>query len=582
MIALFSNFDINKKFKLMGSLLLLPLLFMAVYFNQERLYGDSAYYLFKLVNERTFNIEHKRPIGIIVEIIPLFLVYMHASMRSIILAFSINEWLYLVLSFAVLAYVLKDPKSGFAMLLTYVIGARWNYFNFVSELILSTPLFYIFYTIYNKNSKSIRSQVVLIFLSALLIFNHPLNSLFLPFILLMHGIVKKEWPTRNTWILYVIIFTIIIAHHFLIDTYEKDIASSPVNALKSFIHFNFTQFFSTTIPYAIGSVVFYILAIFGFINQKKWLALFVFALFVLGYYFFVIFKFNSLFPDTIEPLERYMFPITLITLLVYFFYCQFDSKSFMVVLWFFIALLHLGLNISYGFTVKKRYELFRMALRNTSQLNEQKLVYRAENYYAKKIGHDWSMLNESLLLSSLDGAQKVKQVYILESMDPKITNGISERDFLYYYWTRDIKVLNTDYFLMKPSKLIYANTDSVQSDYSVWFFKNIKFIVNIDPVCERNKEMLVPITILNQNKIPLTSGKHKENVNISYHWQKGGAFICWDGLRSPIMADVYKKSEQFLLVKTPEQKGNFKLVVDIIYEGKRWAEINSEKSVEIK
>ena len=582
MIALFSNFDINKKFKLMGSLLLLPLLFMAVYFNQERLYGDSAYYLFKLVNERTFNIEHKRPIGIIVEIIPLFLVYMHASMRSIILAFSINEWLYLVLSFAVLAYVLKDPKSGFAMLLTYVIGARWNYFNFVSELILSTPLFYIFYTIYNKNSKSIRSQVVLIFLSALLIFNHPLNSLFLPFILLMHGIVKKEWPTRNTWILYVIIFTIIIAHHFLIDTYEKDIASSPVNALKSFIHFNYTQFFSTTIPYAIGSVVFYILAIFGFINQKKWLALFAFALFVLGYYFFVIFKFNSLFPDTIEPLERYMFPITLITLLVYFFYCQFDSKSFMVVLWFFIALLHLGLNISYGFTVKKRYELFRMALRNTSQLNEQKIVYRAENYYAKKIGHDWSMLNESLLLSSLDGAPKVKQVYILESMDPKITKGISERDFLYYYWTRDIKVLNTDYFLMKPSKLIYANTDSVQSDYSVWFFKNINFIVNIDPVCERNKEILVPITILNQNKIPLTSGKHKENVNISYHWKKGGEFICWDGLRSPIMADVYKKSEQFLLVKTPEQKGNYKLVVDIIYEGKRWAEINSEKSVEIK
>src|SRR5262245_25714017 len=133
----------EKKFLFAGYFCLLALLFFAVYFNVERLYGDSAFYLFRIINDKKFIIEHNRPIAVIIEIFPYVLSRLFASMGSIILSFSLNEWLYFAASFAVIAFILKKPTTAFAMLYTYIVGSRWNYFNPVSELILSTPLYFI-------------------------------------------------------------------------------------------------------------------------------------------------------------------------------------------------------------------------------------------------------------------------------------------------------------------------------------------------------------------------------------------------------------------------------------------------------
>src|SRR4051812_42223715 len=94
-----------RKNDLMTSFIILGFLFLiALVFNRERIYGDAAYYLFQLVNDKRFVIEHNRFIEPVIEFIPYLLVKYSVNLKYVILAASLNEWLYYFVCFLVLAY----------------------------------------------------------------------------------------------------------------------------------------------------------------------------------------------------------------------------------------------------------------------------------------------------------------------------------------------------------------------------------------------------------------------------------------------------------------------------------------------
>ncbi len=47
------------------------------------------------------------------------------------------------------------------------------------------------------------------------------------------------------------------------------------------------------------------------------------------------------------------------------------------------------------------------------------------------------------------------------------------------------------------------------------------------------------------------------------------------------MSDVVKSLQQNIRVKAPKDPGNYTLVVDIVYEGRKWAEIKSLRNIEV-
>ena len=129
------------------SICLLIWCFFSLFFAFERLYGDSAYYLFYMINDAKYFIAHHRPASLFIEWIPLIQIKIGSSINSIIYGFSFNEAIFQILAVLLTCLWLKDPFLGFAMIITLFVGAKWNCFNPVSELILGTPVFFFMFGI---------------------------------------------------------------------------------------------------------------------------------------------------------------------------------------------------------------------------------------------------------------------------------------------------------------------------------------------------------------------------------------------------------------------------------------------------
>ncbi len=67
-----------------GILLVLGYLFFSYNFYIERLYGDAAWYIFKLINTEQYTIEHGRNISVLIQLIPLYLVNNDYSLKSVV------------------------------------------------------------------------------------------------------------------------------------------------------------------------------------------------------------------------------------------------------------------------------------------------------------------------------------------------------------------------------------------------------------------------------------------------------------------------------------------------------------------
>jgi len=79
----------------------------------------------------------------------------------------------------------------------------------------------------------------------------------------------------------------------------------------------------------------------------------------------------------------------------------------------------------------------------------------------------------------------------------------------------------------------------------------------------------------------------KEPVCISYHWKKANETVIYEGLRTflPYNVSPGDTINSEVLIKTPDQEGNYTLVIDLVKEGVTWFELQGanplEKEVEI-
>ena len=118
----------------------MPVLFVfSIVFANERIYGDSADYLFKIIHHGDFFIAHNRPASVFVEWLPLLMVKLKLPLSYILYGFSIAEFAYFFIWYIIFSRVLKAPPYAIGIVLAYTFGLRWNYFNPVSELILAFP-----------------------------------------------------------------------------------------------------------------------------------------------------------------------------------------------------------------------------------------------------------------------------------------------------------------------------------------------------------------------------------------------------------------------------------------------------------
>lgn len=556
----------------------LLLLFVDLYFYRAKLSDDAAYYLFQIVNSESFFIAHRRLISHAIEILPYFLTKISAPMDLIIFSFVLNQWLFLTSCLIITAFVFKDLKATCGALFAILLGTQLNYFNPVSELIWSTPLFFIFGCLLKQRNSS-HLAVMSAFLATLLIFSHPLNSIIVFCILILNQFYLNEWPSKFNISLFVGVTILIFMHNNILDDYEKNPLQygkpENYNPISAILSFSYAESALAALREYPGAVTLPVLTVFLFLRQRLGRLIGPYLLFTAGHFFLTMYFFSFLPAGGI--LERFLYPITVLTCFCFFNYIRIEPGNILKKRILYIAVLILPFYnyckiIDIGLATSIRRKQLRNAIQYAHAFKEDKLAFRRENYFAGPLDGYWMMANESLISSARRGPGYTKQLIIADAdpYTPDIISSLNENNFLESpYSVQPIDTLNQKYFQLDRSPIRWVNTDSIQVNESDDYFQNIKVEVTAQSIMEKGKMYLLPIVITNNNDRVLTSGMKKEFVHLTTTWSKSGKPLPWDPEKSPLRADVFDILEQRLIVKTPDRAGTYHMKVHLVFHERK-------------
>lgn len=558
--------------------LVFPVLFFySAFFGVERLYGDVSFYLSNIIHNGEFFIAHNRPAAVFTEWLPLLLVHLGAPMRYIIYSYSLAECLYFFTCYWVLFKLCKAPNYAIAMVLAYIFGLRWNYFNPVSELVLGMPFAFFIAWFWVKNvdeKKNLIWYIVSLAVCTFLIFCHPLYVVGLPVIFAF--INYKDLFTIRTIVFGLILGGMVLASYLSLNEYEHSVINkndAVVNFYDSLRHikkYGAIQYFAKA--YA-GLIFVFAFMVWYLYKNKYYIALVILLAFSIGYGGFGWYKYYPNFPKSMETLERLAFIIPL-TILVLF--APYINKLGKLSRWALVGLCvwHLFYLGAYGFFVSKRFNYFNLAYVNAAQFKENKVLYSGLNFYYdpnQYIGHDYNMIPESLLLTSMNSPLETKQVFVHEVYTPEFLTSEKLKADNYFYavgngWMKNIYSMPKMYFNLQPSAWRFANTDSVQNSIDS-LVRNLEAFVQPINTIKCNKYTTQRVVLYNTTGKPLFSGTKKQTKGLAYRWinKETQAIENYKQI-TPLFADLFTKVEQLVVVYGPERAGNYFFELGFVYK----------------
>lgn len=174
---------------------------MAIYLYQERLLADSSYYIFRVIDNESFWVEHNRFILVFSQLLPYIAIKLGASLKTILYLYSIGHILFFYSIFIIARYYYNNLQAGILLLLLQTLGIMSGFFVPMFELYYGGGLLVLFYTIlyYSKRKSDI---AILIIISFFILTGHPYASVLMLLILVLHAV---EFKTKyiKTYILFV-------------------------------------------------------------------------------------------------------------------------------------------------------------------------------------------------------------------------------------------------------------------------------------------------------------------------------------------------------------------------------------------
>jgi|GEM_PF-1730570 len=539
----------------LGLAILAVLAVFAVLFARERLYGDSAIYLFWMTQTEDFQILHLRPSSYFTQWLPLLAMKSGATMQTVIQLHSFSEWLLMAGTFILIAVRLKQVRLGIAMLMAILIGSRWNYFNPVSELLTGLPFFFLMFALLLSERKTLITYILCSLLLVFTIFNHMLFSLMVPLFGAWLWLVGRV-SARIFWIGLVITIVAGLVHYLVMDSYDQGSIKADEGIREGFDRirkFGFAAFLKNELKFKWVGLVMSAAVLWALWKQKRILAAVLFGGSTIGLTLLVIFKYGGYFPETYEPFERYLFPVSAFAAFAFMMTRPVQKPGRELFFLAFAALFQLVVLHRYGAFVTKRFDFLDHALDYTIERGVPKLAFRAENYYTDPLGHNWTMLNESVLMTSAKYNKQTAQVFVYEYFQPGEVDQLPEDELLwapYAGWTLKIDELNPNYFNMQKGPLLIANTDSIQRFRGPQWFDKIQIEAGRAESTRPGAKTRLPLTIINGNAEPLTSGMRKERIVLYTAWidEKGNSQLHTE---TTMIADVHTRLTQPVKMQVP-------------------------------
>lgn len=283
----------DKKLYKAGTLVYITLFIFSVIFYKERIINlDAALYLFNIVRNANFSIEHYRFIAVFTEIFPLIAVKLSLPLNMVMIFYSAGFIVYYFACYLLCGVVFKNYKLGLALLLYHILFTThtfyWGLSEFIQAVSLMFPFMAFILSVYKKERKPLH---YIIFIAGLttLVFAHPLILFPLSFTFLFF--LFQNFDTRLLKLVkhIVILFFAILFIKTLIfrEPYDASSTHGLVNFVKLFPNYLdtyanknllanfFTKYYWIPILFIITTVHYY--------ARGQKLKLLIYWVFVIGY-----------------------------------------------------------------------------------------------------------------------------------------------------------------------------------------------------------------------------------------------------------------------------------------------------------
>jgi len=207
------------KIRFFGAIVLLSLIIQASQFSLEKsLYGDSAFLVFRILNEEVLPIEHNRYFGSLPHI-PAYLASISGANPSLIFKlFSMGPWLVLLGIFSFLVY-LKKPIEALTLVIVHSWFMRESFF-ITTEVPIAAgfSLLYSAFLWWNMNDESSGNKYLMWIVGFLgvigAIFSHPVGLVFLLFFFVWKCI--QSLSDIRKWFYYALPFLVVLPLKFFL------------------------------------------------------------------------------------------------------------------------------------------------------------------------------------------------------------------------------------------------------------------------------------------------------------------------------------------------------------------------------
>lgn len=451
-------------YALFTHLFFLAMAIFAIVFAKERFQADGAYYLFKIVNNGEFQVEHQRYILAASQFLPLIGAKMGLSLNAIFILNSLNNVVFFYLVFLYAVYFLKDKTAGVAVILFMVFGVLHIQFTPMYEIWYGTILLVLVRSHFVQGRTIFLADLLLVGLIMLtVLFSHPL--LFIPLLFIILFEAMETWNIQ--WRLFFCIAFVFISWYVIkklfLSTYEAGKVSmldttwneAYKNLLDPAYYWKLFKFFFTyyTIP-----VVVYLLSMGYYIFRKARGKMILLSVFFFGH--ILLINFTHVMDWELTPyFERMYMPIIPIVFLpfLYDFFTQLALRN-NVGAFILIALVswRVARFVDIGFDYKDRTAQSEAAILTAQQLPGSKFELDPEDYKGCMKYIDWSFTMESMLRSTAIDKSHTVTIATWEDL-AEHDNGrrLNENDYMMRRWeVMPDYAVNQKYFHIRHGKYV--------------------------------------------------------------------------------------------------------------------------------
>jgi len=441
----------------LGHLSFLILLIASAYYYKERiLYADSAFHLFKVLNFEKINVEAARYGSILPQLPVLLAIKLGASLKSLIIIFSVAFTALYYLIFLLCIKPLKNTAAGLSVLLTFIMCLDKSFFFTATETHQSLVFCVLLFAILQY--PSFRYSWVQVLLASIVIIvsflAHPVALYPIAFIIGYSALDKKQLRSIMPYALLALIIGLTLAKVMLTDkdSYEgnffSELFKSPAIIL-DLPNFYSTDFFVKRIfGLYFWVVILEFFLIIYFILKKEYLKLSWQLGITVIFLLITLLTYHVGYPDML--MERAFMPLALlisIPLLNELMENYKGHKMLKLTILSLIIVVSLYRINTRGIEFRERTRFNQEVLAKTAKLPNRKFIVETSEL-TKHIDAGWTYSFETLFLSSITEGMPVQTIFPAYNIS-EVTKYTENREVFLgaHFWLEwGIDNLNHKYF----------------------------------------------------------------------------------------------------------------------------------------